>query len=270
MTPAQVDTWLALLDASCAQAETSSLDIIVDQAGLSVPLLPSVLSVQPSLPWYSLFTGLPEEGVGDVGPLLVRVDLSLMLQRQWLIGLLHTLALDSQPLVLASQWPFQTLARHLGQCLEAVNGGSVGLLRYYDPCIFPVLFSHVLQADQQQPWLRPALFWSWLDRDAKPRWLLGTSEIPLSPDKAMPIELSDVQLDVLGCVSDATRLMKHRGSELPPGWSAEHTFQACYAAMLQASQDGLTLDADREAFTLDQCATHERASSDNTGTKPYV
>ena len=158
---------------SCATASITCLDIIIDQAGSDAPLLPSVLSVEPSLPWYSLFTGLPEAGAEDLAPLLVRVDLAQPLQRHWLIGLMHELDGRSQLLALASLWPFQALAEHLGRCLEARNGGCLGLLRYYDPRLFPLLFSHVLQPDQQQPWLRPAVFWSWLDRDGVPQRLLG-------------------------------------------------------------------------------------------------
>jgi hypothetical protein len=47
---------------------------------------------------------------------------------------------------------------------------------------------------------------------------------------------------------------------LPSAWRAEQRFQACYAAMLDATQAGLLLNSQREAHTLDRlrnaCATH--------------
>ena len=249
MTAAHISTWLSLLEAACANVSTTCLDIIIDQAGSDVPLLPSVLSVQPSLPWYSLFTGLPEAGADDLAPLLVRVDLAQPLQRHWLIGLMHELDGRAQLLALASLWPFQALAEHLGRCLEARNGGCLGLLRYYDPRLFPLLFSHVLQPDQQQLLLRPAVFWSWLDRDGVPQRLLGAIDTPESPDTFSVIELSDSQVDTLDCASDATLAMKSLRHALPSGWGAEQHFQACYAAMLEATQAGLLLKPEREAFT---------------------
>lgn len=252
MTAAHLSTWLGLLEASCTGMSSTCLDIIIDQVGSDAPLLPSILSIEPSLPWYSLFTGLPEAGAEDLAPLLVRVDLAQPLQRHWLIGLMRELDGRSQLLVLASLWPFQTLAEHLGRCLEARNGGRLGLLRYYDPRLFPLLFSHVLEPDQQQPWLRPAVFWSWLDRDGVPQRQLGTIDTPQSADHFRPIELSDSQVDTLGCASDATLVMKSLSAALPSGWGAEQCFQACYAAMLEATRAGLLVDTERKAFTLDR------------------
>ena len=120
------NTWIELLEVSCSQVSVTCLDIIIDQAGSDSPLLPSVLSVEPALPWYSLFTGLPEAGADELAPLLVRVDLAQPLQRQWLVGLVQALNGRSQLLVLGSLWPFQALAEHLGRCLEVRNGGYLG------------------------------------------------------------------------------------------------------------------------------------------------
>ncbi|MHC8318617.1 DUF4123 domain-containing protein [Pseudomonas sp. LB3P31] len=240
--------WLDLLEISCEQASTTCLDIIIDQAGSKVPLLPSVLSVEPAMPWYSLFTGLPESAADELGPLLVRTDLAQPLQRQWLLGLIQVLGGNSQLLVLASHWPFENLSEHLGRCLEAGNGGCLGLLRYYDPRLFPLLFSHVLEPDQQQQLLRPAVFWSWLDRDGVPHRLLGAPDTPDSPDGFVPIELSDSQLDTLGCASDATLALGNPNEALPSGLSAEQGFIAQYVAMLEATRVGLLSRPEREAF----------------------
>ncbi|WP_460121761.1 DUF4123 domain-containing protein [Pseudomonas sp. S2_C03] len=249
MTSIMSDTWLEQLDSSCAEVSITCLDIIIDQAG-GAPLLPSVLSVEPALPWQSLFSGLPEESAEDLAPLLVRVDLAQPLQRQWLKGLIQFLKNRSQLLVLASCWPFGVLAEYLGQCLEARHVGRLGLLRYYDPRIFPLLFSHVLQADQQQVLLRPAWFWSWLDIDGEPRWLMGSPDRPRSPLDFVHIELSDLQLDAFSCVSDALMAIKRHRQAMPGDWSAQQQFDGCFAAMLEANQSGLVFAPEREAYAV--------------------
>lgn len=264
MSAAPHNAWIKLLEVSCSEVSITCLDIIIDQAGSNVPLLPSVVSVEPALPWYSLFTGLPEAGADELAPLLVRVDLAQPLQRQWLAGLMQALDGRSQLLVVGSLWSFPTLAEHLCRCLEVCNRGRLGLLRYYDPRVFPLLLSQVLEPEQQQPWLRPAVFWSWQDRSGLPRRLLGAGDTG-PPDEGFPsVELSDNQLDTLSCASDAAMAMVNLVAALPLEWTAEQHFQACYAAMLDASQAGLSLRSQREAYTLDRlrnaCATH---SSDN-------
>jgi hypothetical protein len=121
-------------------------------------------------------------------------------------------------LALRSHWPFEALARHLGRCLEARLGGVTGLLRYYDPRLFPLLFSHVLHPEQQQHWLRPAVFWSWLDRDGQGQRLAGTDDIPGPLERFEPIELSDHQVDILGCASDVTLGMDAFTAACPADW----------------------------------------------------
>lgn len=252
MTSAPHAKWLELLEVSCAKASISCLDVIIDQAGSASPWLPSVLSVEPAIPWHSLFTGLPEAGADDLAPLLVRIDLAQPLQRQWLLGLMQALQGGSQLLVLASHWPFQHLAECLGRCLEAGNGGYLGLLRYYDPRVFPLLFSHVLEQDQQHTLLAPAVFWSWLDRDSAPARLMGNGQSPDRPECFSLIELSDEQLDMLGCVSDATLAMKKLSNAFPLEWVVERRFHACYDAMVEATKAGLLSDSQREAFVLEK------------------
>lgn len=252
MTATHINTWLELLEAACAQVSTTHLNIIIDQAGSDAPLLPSVLGVDPLMPWHSLFAGLPEAGAEDLAPLLVRVDLAQPMQRQWLIGLMHNLDGRSQLLALASLWPFETLAEHLGRCLEVSNGGCLGVLRYYDPRLFPLLFTHVLQPDQQQPWLRPAVFWSWLDRDGIPQRQSGSADATAIVAEFTPIELTDSQVETLSCASDATLALADMGEAFPRALGAEQRFQACYAAMLEATQAGLLVATQRQAFALDR------------------
>ncbi|MFW9270573.1 DUF4123 domain-containing protein [Pseudomonas sp. NR3] len=250
MTSMQRHVWLDLLEASGTRSGLYHLDVVVDQAGSNAPLLPSVLSVEPPLQWRSLFTGLPEEGASELAPLLLRIDLTQPLQRQWLGGLMHEARDRSQLMVLASPWLFPALAEHLGRCLEVTNGGCTGLLRYYDPRLFPLLFSHVLEPAQQQLLLRPAVFWSWLDRDGVPGHLPGAPGEPLGSEDFRPLDLSDSQLEVLGCASDATLAMSKLLAARPATYGNEQFFHQCYAAMLDATEAGLLLGPEREAFVL--------------------
>ncbi|MBI6655637.1 DUF4123 domain-containing protein [Pseudomonas carnis] len=247
MSEPRLQGWLDLLEVSCAEAGITYLDIIIDQAGGEIPLIPSVLSVEPALQWHSLFTGLPEEAAVDLAPLLLRVDMAHPLQRQWLIGVMQDINVRSQVLVMASVWPFYALADHLRKCMEARNGGCMGVFRFYDPRLFSLLFSHVLLPEQQQLLLHPVIFWSWLDRDGVPRHLPGRAGAPELFD---PIELSDSQIDTLCCASDATLALSSLNSVFPEDWKAEQRFQVCYAGMLEASQKGLLTTTQREAYIL--------------------
>lgn len=251
MKSAPITAWLGVLEAMGTAAGTTGLDVIVDQAGSATPLLPRLLGLDAPLPWHSLFAGRPEEGAEDVAPLLIRVDLAQPLQREWLSGLLHHLDARAQVLVLASPWDLPPLAEHLGHCLQASNGGYPGLLRYYDPRLFPLLFSHVLEPQQQQRWLHPVAFWSWLDRDGRPQCLVGQAERAESAEPVAPLELSDRQLETLGCASDATVVMADLGAAFPLDWGLERRFQMSFAAMLEATEAGLLLPPEREAFVLD-------------------
>jgi len=262
MIAGHLENWLALLERGCASAGITHLDLIIDQAGSDRPLLPSVLGVEPALSWHSLFDDLPETGAQHLAPLLVRVDLAQPLQRQWLLGLMQACDGKSQLLALVCSWSFSTLAYHLGQGMQAYNGGRLGLLRFYDPRLFPLLFSHVLQEQQQQLWLRPALFWSWLDRDGVPQHLSGTAQMPGSTEETGPIELSDAQVDILCCASDATLAMTRLIDAFPCEWGAEQRFQVCYREILDANAAGLLLDEEREAFICVQLAKFESSGTE--------
>ncbi|MCO6060472.1 DUF4123 domain-containing protein [Pseudomonas sp. MOB-449] len=253
--PAEFATaWLELLEAACAEVPTSCLDLIIDQAAGDLPVIPALQAVHPPLPWRSLFSGLPEAGAEDLAPLLLRVDLHLPLQRQWLHGLLSELASKPQVLALATTWTFDILADYLGRCLEARNGGQLGLLRYYDPRLFPLLISQVLEPEQQRQLLRPAVFWSWADQDGLPRRLLGHGEPVDNAGAFKLIELSDEQVDTLLCASDATRALAKLQAIDTAGRSAQQRFQLAYAAMREASAAHLLADDEREALVRQRLA----------------
>lgn len=252
MSNANPEQWLGLLEAGGKQVGSTHLDLLIDQANCELSLLDGIQQFEPPMPWRMLFDALPESGAAHLGPLLVRVDLQQPVQRVWLEELMHELGEQSRLLALVSRWPFERLGAYLGQCLEASSGGCGGVLRYYDPRLFPLLFSHVLDPDQQQQLLRPAVFWSWLDLDGRPRHLTGSAAPAEGFYEFQAIELSDRQIDRLHCASDTWTALGGLAAGLPAQWGAEQRFQACYAAMLEADEAGLMLDTQREAFVLDR------------------
>ena len=250
MIAPHLDAWLQRLQQACAAADIPHLYIIIDQAGSHQPLLAAVQAVEPALCWHSLFDGLPEAAALNLAPLLVQVDWSQPQQLHWLRSLLQ--ATDGQGRILAfvSRWPFSSLTRQLGHCMQASLGGTLGLLRFYDPRVFPVLMGHVLDDGQRHRWLQPAVFWSWLDRDGQGQRLPGFDEPAVAREVLMPIELDDGQLEVLGCVSDATQALVNLEAHLPQAWSAEQRFQACYRGMVAASEAGELSQGARQAWVL--------------------
>ena len=216
-----------------------------------MPMRDKVLAVDPPLSCYSLYEGLPEAELIHLAPLLVRVDLRQSLQRQWLCSLVEHLQRREVLLALVSSWPFPTLAHHLGRCLHAWNGGYPGLLRYYDPRLFGAMMEMLLP-EQRRPWLTPAVLWSWLDRDAQPQRLMGESERGMPEVDFPPTELTDSQLEIIGCLADAITALENWTTGWPEQWSTQRRLQFCHAAMLQATEAGLLMPEAREAFLLEQ------------------
>ncbi|MFJ4376359.1 DUF4123 domain-containing protein [Pseudomonas japonica] len=252
MTSTTAQTWLQLLDIACAKVSCRQVSFIIDQVEIAAPLFPGIEQVEPPIPWHVLFDGLPEAAHADLSPLLVRVDLDKPQQRLWLEGLIDRFGDQARLLALISPWPLQRLGDYLGQCLEARNGGGAGVLRYYDPRLFPLLFSHVLSAEQQQWLLSPALLWSWLDRDGIPRHRAGAGADAGTVDDPPPFELSDRQIDVLCCAADAAEALDRLAPVLPEGWGAEQLFRVAYGAMLEADGCVLLLPAECDAFVLER------------------
>jgi len=255
-------TWLQRLDSACSKLHCNAVHVIIDQVGLDPLVASGIKQMVPAMPWHALFEGWPEAAHGDLSPLLVRIDLDQPLHRFWLEQLISAFGHESRLLVLISRWSFRRLGEYLGQCLQARNGGGSGVLRYYDPRLFPLLFSHVLNAEQQQCLLAPALRWSWLDRDGIPRHLAGTADTDCVDDP-LPCELSDRQVDVLCCAADAMEVQDSLRASLPEGWGAEQRFQACYRAVLDASEAGVFAQTRYDAFILE----HLQAAQASQGGK---
>lgn len=245
MSALNSSAWLNILHSAC-QAPCA-LHLIIDLTGCEVPVLASVNAIAPPIACHLLFTGLPEDGIKEFGPLLVRVDLDHPVHRHWLEELVLVLGTDSRLLAFGSSWPFAALVENLKASIEARFNGKLGLLRYYDPRLFPLLFDFVLTAEQQRAWLEPMVFWSWLDRDAIPKYMRGVAGVFEASPKYSLIELSDNQLGMLGCVSDASIAANVFRDAFPPGWGKQRRFDICYNALLEASQLGLLGEAARHA-----------------------
>lgn len=230
-------TWLAQIENLCACAPLDHVDIIVDQMALEVALLPGMRALQPSIPWFSLFSGTPEEPLLEQAPLLMRITFGEWRQRAWLAELLGHLGAQPRLTVLVTPVPFDVLAPALQALSQLEWGGQTGMLRFYDPRVLPKLLTSVLDAEQQQRFLQLALFWGWLDRDQTPVWQPGTcrcdQQVPHSTD---PIALTDAQFDRLGSISDAQGLLT-TVERLMPGLLQEARFEHAYGWVQQASEE---------------------------------
>lgn len=251
MNDHQIADWIASLASSVTETGISCIDMIVDQSGGKFPLIPALKSFSSEMDWCSLFQGLPEEIVTDKAPILIRIDLTQPVQRQWMNEIMMRLGGKPMLLILCSSWSFDRLSQYLIQCVDAAYAEKGGILRFYDPRIFPVLFSHVLDKEQQQQFFRPALFWSWLDRDGAPHVIWREGHAGPVDETFQKIDLTDEQLEHLLCVSDAHVLMLQLNNKVEYSeFSREQLFNNCYALMIETSGEDILLDDDRESFVL--------------------
>jgi hypothetical protein len=257
MKTESITKWIALAELSCADLKINHIDIIIDQAGNDFSLIPTLASFEFSVQWCSLFTTLPEEILLEDAPLLIRIDLSNTLQRQWLNELTAQFAGSGQLLMLCSAWSFNNLSDYLIRCTDVICGSQEGILRFYDTRIFPVLFSHILDTEQKKTLLRPAIFWSWLDREGQPCQIPGNGSSLKADDKKPRIELSDQQLEKLMCICDVNLLLRHLIVPAQYVMSQEELFSLCYEGMLAATLAGLLLDDEREDFVKKFILTSE-------------
>ncbi|WP_434630284.1 DUF4123 domain-containing protein [Chromobacterium sp. CV08] len=194
MTPAIVmraaspEAWLALLLQGARELGLSSLDLIVDQAGIGSRWQRRLDTQHPPL---ALLQATPHADAADEGPVLVRLPVQqsqlrlLKLLRQW----------RGQPRVLAllGDWPFDVLAQRLTLCLQASwdKGLQQGVLRYHDPRLFAAVVD-ALDEPRRQLLLEPAAQWHWLDRDGHARMLDAAAlraQPPLAwPEETMPLD----------------------------------------------------------------------------------
>lgn len=240
--------WIEEVAATCRTSTIDHLDIIIDQAGLDFSIIPALNAL--SIEWLSLYRGLPEEFIVDEAPLVARISLDEAQQLRWLQDISQQVVVQAPLLLLCSPWPFSALANWLTQCMDILQEGRSGILRFYDTRIFPLLFTHVLSEKQQEALLRPALFWAWQDMDGKSRGLKGSGVLPAHDEKSQKIDLSDRQLEYLMCICDVVALLEHCAPPEHVYTSRQALFSDCYQGMVEATEQGIIVDDAREAWVM--------------------
>ncbi len=233
-TPTQ---WQNQIEHVCATVGIQQVDLLLDQAAWNNCAVPALQQLRPEAPWFSLFTGTPEENLLDQAPLLMRLDLAHWQHKAWLEELMTHCAADARLLVAISPLPFEVLSNALQALSQMKWGGQAGLLRYYDPRIFPVLMSSILTREQRAEYLQITCYWGWLDRDNQPQWLQGNCLTHQNDIEVRPfVDLSDQQCELIGCIGDAQKLL-HGGKFDHLEESQERRFALLYPLAVQASQE---------------------------------
>lgn len=245
--------WIEEVAVTCQASGTDYLDIIVDQVGLDFSVIPALDAL--SVEWQSLYNGLPEAFIVDDAPLIARITFDDLQQMQWLKDISQRVVVQAPLLLLCSCWPFSAQASWLTQCMDILQEGRSGILRFYDTRIFPLLFTHVLSEEQQQSFLRPALFWAWQDMDGNSRGIKGNGTPQARYEKPHKIDLSDRQLDHLMCVCDVMTLLGHKAPPAGRYASRQALFSDCYQSMVEATNRGIILDEAREAWVIEKWLT---------------
>ena len=157
--------WQEQIDRALAEAGVLHIDLLLDQTGWGHSAIAALQQLSPAAPWYSLFTGTPEETLLHHAPILMRLDLQHWQHKAWLEELVEVCVNESRLLLLVSPLPFETLSQHLRALSQVQWGGQGALLRFYDPRILPELLGGILTSEQCLPFQKLASYWSWLDRD---------------------------------------------------------------------------------------------------------
>ena len=247
-----VSPWMDKIRTTCQRAEIDHIDVIIDQCAVNFSVLPALTTFSNPMMWQSLYQGLPEDIYPEDAPVLVRVDLSDAEHVQWLNNLAAEMMESAPLLICGSCWPFEQLADWLRDCVAAQHEGREGIFRFWDTRIFPFLFSHILDAEQQKQLLIPVLFWTWLDCDYQSSIRLGSGEIPESDKSVVQLEFTDSQFEKLMCVSDTSQFLRYES--VPEGMftNRQAEFTACYEAMLTATEQRIVFDDKRNDWVMAQ------------------
>ncbi|WP_262923804.1 MULTISPECIES: DUF4123 domain-containing protein [Pseudomonas] len=233
--PAQ---WLEQIEYTASEVGLHHVDLLLDQTGWPSSAIPTVQRVNPPIPWFSLFSGTPEEPLMDQGPLLMRLDLQQWQHKAWLEDFIEHAGKDSRLLLLVSPQPFEDLSLVLQGLSRMQVGGQPGLLRYYDPRVFPRMLADILDDQQRESFLQVTSFWSWLDRDGQPQWWQGSCiAAPRPLDVSEPLALTDAQFESFGWISNAQKLMAERLLD-SSGLNQEQLFSQLYGLARKASDEG--------------------------------
>jgi hypothetical protein len=233
----KASNWVRQLVEICRAMQQQHVDIFVDQAVGNVSIFRILPLIASNLSWFSLLTGTPEEGQLPQAPILVRVQLDDWQHMAFLNELAARDGAMQDMLVLVTPVPFDWLCEVSRGWLHIEKGGRSGMLRFYDPRVFPTLMNDLLDPAQQQRFLELALCWNWLDRDRQVAWQPGTylpNDCIRAP--ATPIVLSDDQFDGLGCIGDAHVLLS-TVEDLFPQENRQAHFARSYQLARQARSE---------------------------------
>lgn len=230
------DQWLEQAAFLSAGAGLDYIDVIIDLAGSGRSAKEMFHNVIPDIRLASLFEGMPEEGLKDEGPILVRFLWAEWQHKTFLAELMRYWGDASRLMLLISPLVFDEVKSQLLALSRFEWGKQSGIFRFYDSRIFPALFSHVLSDEQQSAFNRLAYYWGWQDRDGCQIWKQGS----IGPDSTMlppPIilRLDDRQIEAIGCISDADMLARALSQNT---LSREACFSRCFDAALAAGQEG--------------------------------
>lgn len=232
-TPIQ---WLQQIEQVCASVDVREVDVLLDQAGWSHCAVPGLQVLSPKAPWFSLFTDTPEEKLLDQAPLLMRLDLTIWQHRAWLEELIEQGASEARLMVLVSSLRFEELSHALQALLQMQRSGRAGLLRFYDPRIFPLLLNTILTREQRAEFLQVACCWGWLDRDGQPQWRPGTSKKKGGVKVSPFVSLNNEQCARIQCIGEAQQLLNNGEFDHLDG-TKEQRFNLLYLLILQAGQE---------------------------------
>lgn len=229
--------WQEQIEQACDSLGIQQVDVVLDQSAWNNCAVSALKMSRPEVSWFSLFTGTPEENLLDQAPLLMRLDLGHWQHKAWLEELTTNCATDARLLVVISPLPFEALSHTLQALSQMQWGGQPGLLRYYDPRIFPLMMSSILTSDQRGEYLQAVCYWGWLDRDDQPQWLQGNCQAHQEGIEVSPFQdLNDQQCDLIGCIGDAQKLLDG-GSFDGLEESRERIFASLYSLVVQVREE---------------------------------
>ncbi len=227
--------WFDKLKSISSDAKLNHIDIILDQAGFEQSIIPALIKIDEALNWFSLLTGMPEEGYIEQGPLLIRFEWNKPSHVILLKELLEHYYYSHRILAASSRLPFEKLSSSLLALSEIEWGNQSGLLRFYDTRIFPELIKSVLTKEQSTYFSNLVYIWGWIDRDGEMSWLQGNYHPDVEKQTSPTIKFSDKQFSYIGCISDIAELMKLENF-IDNNLNQEENFSALYSLSLQAHE----------------------------------
>ena len=228
-----VGAWVEKLQSMSAQAKNTYIDIIIDQAGLPQSFIPALKMLGDDIKWFSLFTNMPEEVFIQDSPLLIRFNWDNDVHVIYLTEILAHYYHSSRILVAISLLPFDSLARFLHALVEFKWENQTGILRFYDPRIFPELIKFVLSDEEGRYFSQLAYMWNWIDKDGEMSWLKGDFFTDVEKQTPPTLTIDSKQITKIGCISDAIKLMSLAAFD-NPHLTREENFALLYSLSVQA------------------------------------